>query len=255
MRIPRLVMRLCEGIMHHERARDFLLSMGDERGSRLVVPRPLKIDILRWAGIFPFAPQTILDVGAHKGNFSLSVANAYRPHFCGLVEPHPGLAETLRQLSLPCESRVFCCALGATPDCARFHILENVASSSLLTVNPVAQDLFRMPMEEKQTIETPVRTLDEVFAECGQERVDLLKVDVQGYELEVFAGGERTLEGTRMILAEVSFFEHYLDQPQSHQVIEYLHHRGFRLRGTSNYYLSQAGTPLQCDALFVKEAG
>ncbi|MBU9534422.1 FkbM family methyltransferase [Burkholderia multivorans] len=43
------------------------------------------------------------------------------------------------------------------------------------------------------TIDVPVRTLDEAFPTLGIDRVDFMKVDVEGFELDVFEGGCDTL--------------------------------------------------------------
>ena len=43
----------------------------------------------------------------------------------------------------------------------------------------------------------PVRSLDECVHEWGIDRIDLMKIDVEGYEPEVFAGAVRTIAGGR----------------------------------------------------------
>ncbi len=251
--IQRGILRFCNWVVRRQHNRK-LLPVGDPRARQFKLPRQLQTHLLEWAGVFPIAPQTILDVGAHTGEFSVAVADIYQPRFCGMVEPIPELAKHLRQLALPGVSRVFCCALGKQASRASFHVLEHTGSSSLMSVNKVSGELFQCSMREKRTIEVTVRTLDQVFAECGQETLDLLKLDVQGSELDVLAAGESTLARTQMVLTELSFFEHYIGQPLSHEVIEYLHNHGFDLRGTFKYSLDPIGRPLQCDGLFVNTA-
>jgi hypothetical protein len=123
-----------------------------------------------------------------------------------------------------------------------------------MEVSPGADALFNKPMNEVATIHVPIRTLDSVFADCGLERLDLLKVDVQGYETEVFAGGVDTLRRTRLLVTEVSFFEHYKGQPQFGEVYACLRELGFELRSLFGHSYDGRGLPLQCDAMFVNRA-
>jgi hypothetical protein len=80
---------------------------------------------------------------------------------------------------------------------------------------------------------------------------DLLKLDVQGYELEVLRGAEATLRQTRAVLCEVSFREFYTGQPLFTEVVAYLGARGFTLHALAEG--TALGAPLvQADALFLK---
>ncbi|MBS0338828.1 MAG: FkbM family methyltransferase, partial [Proteobacteria bacterium] len=74
--------------------------------------------------------------------------------------------------------------------------------------------------------EHPVQTrrLDDV---PGLGDVDFLKLDVQGAELMVLQGAERTLEDVVMVQVEVEFVELYENQPLFADVDRYLRSRGF----------------------------
>lgn len=57
-------------------------------------------------------------------------------------------------------------------------------------------------------VEVPVDTLDSFCAERRIQRVNLLKIDTEGYEMNVLKGSERLLKGNCVdfILAECEFF-------------------------------------------------
>lgn len=77
-----------------------------------------------------------------------------------------------------------------------------------------------------------------------------MKIDVQGYELEVLRGAEGLLERFATILVECSFVERYAGQPPAEEVIRYLAERGFRLAGVFSPAYNETGQCLQADALF-----
>lgn len=207
-----------------------------------------------WPEVLPWRPQTILDIGAYKGDIAEQFAHLYHPRFMGLVEPLPQMAALLRKKSLGPQQKVFSCALGRCEGKAILNVLASTPSSSILDVTPGCDVLFHRPLDKKDSIEVTVRTLDSIFSECGIKDLDLLKIDVQGYEIEVFAGGVETLRKTRLVVSEVSFFEHYKGQPLFKEIYDNLHGLGFELRGTFGYLYDNQGLPLQCDAVFINRA-
>lgn len=204
-----------------------------------------------WADVLPWPPRTVLDVGAHDGEISGQLSCLFRPAFVGLVEPLPQMAKVLRSRSFASRQLVFECALGSQSGEAILNVLASLPSSSLLEPAEGLEALFHRPMEQVQSVQVPIRTLDSVFEECRLDQLDLLKIDVQGYELQVFQGGLRTLAHTRMVVTEVSFFEHYLHQPQFVDIYVFLRGQGFELLRLFGHLLDANGRPLQCDAVFV----
>ena len=204
-----------------------------------------------WPQVLPSAPRTVLDIGAYRGVISTQLARLYHPDFIGLVEPQPNLALQLRGMSLAPRQMVFECALGRKEGFADLKVLASDASSSLLDVAPGCDDLFHRSMTVQRSIEVPVRTLDSVFSETGLCQLDLLKVDVQGYELEIFAGGLNCLSRTRMIVVEVSFFEHYIGQPLFPIIYDFLVVNHFSLSSCFGYSWDDKVKALQCDVVFV----
>ena len=54
-----------------------------------------------------------------------------------------------------------------------------------------------------------MRTLDEIAEKVGLTTVDLLKIDAQGYELEILRGAEALLPHVMTLLFEVTFYRQY----------------------------------------------
>ena len=78
----------------------------------------------------------------------------------------------------------------------------------------------------------------------------LLKLDVQGFELEVLRGCEELLECFAYVYAECSFVELYSGQALAHDVIGWLAGRGFVLGGVYNMSYDSLGRAVQGDFLF-----
>jgi FkbM family methyltransferase len=109
-------------------------------------------------------------------------------------------------------------------------VTENGYSSSMLRPNKAivdrwdAEDIFRIAKEVKlQCV-----TLDAFVRQAAISRIDYLKIDTQGTELEIFRGGAGILDHTSIVRTEVEFAELYENQPLFDDVASYLNSRGFR---------------------------
>jgi len=117
---------------------------------------------------------------------------------------------------------------------ATFHLTRYPGCSSLLMPDPKVIDLFmtigcadpggNFHVEKTETIET-VR-LDDIKPAL---QVDFLKVDAQGYELEIMRHGAATLANTLVIECEVEFVPLYREQPLLGDVQCFLRDQGFML--------------------------
>jgi FkbM family methyltransferase len=232
-------------------ARKNLYHVRDRRWCNFRLDPSLVQAALVWPEVLPWIPNIILDIGAHKGDVADELSQLYHPDFIAMVEPLPQMAAMLRKKSYARNQRVFECALGWHAGTAQLNVLASPASSSIFKVTPGCDELWKRPMHTVEVLEVPMRALDDIFYECELSFLDLLKIDVQGYEIEVFRGGRETLNKTQGIVVEVSFFEHYRDQPQFIQVYEFLKDAGFELNRLFGYQYDSQGVLLQCDALFI----
>ena len=79
-----------------------------------------------------------------------------------------------------------------------------------------------------------------------------MKIDVQGYELEVLKGSSDLLQSIFYVYVECSFIELYDEQPLANDVINFLEKFSFILKGVYNPHFNKNGIVVQADFLFEK---
>lgn len=175
--------------------------------------------------------------------------------------------------------RIVPSALGPVQRAATLYVTREPACSS--TYPPIDAIVDRHPRLEPQrvvrrdTIE--LITLDEWCSHHDVERIDLIKLDTQGSELDILRGAKRTLESASVVQTEVEFNPMYAGQPLFGDVDRFLRDRGFVLwhldnlshhrqhgarvglrPGTQNYdfdaarFSYRSGQLFWADALFVR---
>ncbi len=196
---------------------------------------------------------TIIDVGAHHGQFALLVRDLYPTAHVICVEPLPEALGKLRAVH-DGDDRVTILPFALAGDERRrcMHVSRKTDSSSLLPILKPYVDAFP-GTEEAGTIEVEVRALDALLHD-GVQRPALLKIDVQGAELEVLAGAVGVLAEIDVAYVECSFVEFYDGQALADDVICALRHHGLRLEGVYSVVRDRCGRCLQADLLFRRQS-
>jgi FkbM family methyltransferase len=202
-------------------------------------------DLRALAGLLE-RPVVAIDVGCRDG-----VRPAWRElgAHARLVGFDPDPAECARLNSAAgdaLQERYEPLALASSDGEATLHLTADPQSSSLYPPAPSAirryPELWRHEPRGTQTIRTT--TIDSWASSADVGAIDAMKVDVQGAELDVLRGAERSLESVRVIETEVEFQELYQGQPLFTDVDRFLRERGFglwRLREIYHCSLSRPG--------------
>ncbi len=147
--------------------------------------------------------ETVIDVGAHIGRYTLVAARLASKVIA--VEPEPSnfsmlcanirLNGFLNVIALPV-------ALSRDGGKRRFYLSDrgDTATSSLEREWRSKRSVGRKP----NVIEVQAETLDNLIASFDLQVVDWLKIDVEGHEVEVLQGGSTTLRRTKRLIMEVS---------------------------------------------------
>jgi len=204
--------------------------------------------VLRNLGIV----NTIVDIGANRGQFALAVRQCFPSAKIFSFEPLPVPAGIFRRVFAG-DARVILheSAIGPQVDKANIHISARDDSSSLLPITERQNALFPGTAEAGyQSIQ--VTPLDAMLVSEDIEDPALLKLDVQGFELQALKGCESLLHRFPWVYAECSFVELYERQALSDEVIAWLRERGFKLSGVYNMSYDREGRAIQADFLFAR---
>jgi FkbM family methyltransferase len=166
-----------------------------------------------------------------------------------LVEPLEECRPRLERIRETRSAEIVAAAAGAEAGEARISVHPTVACSSML--GPYRGEDTR---QECRTV--PMVRVDDLAQELELEGPLVLKVDVEGAELEVLAGATEVLEETELVLLELSLFELVPGTPQLHEVVAWMHEHGFvigELYGGHNRLLDDSLARL--DGAFVKDRG
>jgi FkbM family methyltransferase len=195
----------------------------------------------------------VIDVGANQGQWIGSLLEFLPVPEVWIFEPNPEAMKACRgRIGTRPGVTFFDLALGEAPGQAELHV---TASSDFASILPPRSDFLEAHygknaahvVEKKQI---PVVTLDSLFAE--PRTVDLLKIDVQGFERAVLCGARRVLENTRAVLLEVNLQSHYAGDDTLPALWNQLANQGFSLWSLSPPFTGVDGKALWADALFLK---
>jgi FkbM family methyltransferase len=195
-----------------------------------------------------FTPRLVFDAGAYQGDFARIIRNIWPGAEIASFEVQPA---PLRRLQAAFANdgklKVFPCLLGATA-------VEKVA----LNLNETASSILKDQNQNGGLLPSdffPMRTVDDIVrSEFGGRAPELLKMDVQGYELEILRGAEKSLPAIRAVLLEVNLIDIYKDVPLVGEVSEWLRQRGWVLYDICGFTRRPLDQALwQADMIFIPE--
>jgi FkbM family methyltransferase len=192
----------------------------------------------------------IVDVGANRGQFALISRKIFPQAEIHSFEPLEEPAKIFKRVfGKDSKVTLHTCAIGREKTTATIHITKDDDSSSLLPITKTQSSMFP-GATEKEARQVTVLPLSQALGTIPIPLASLLKIDVQGFELEVLQGSEDILNKFSYLYIECSFIELYAGQALAHQIIAWLEHRNFVLRDICNLYYEKGGKAVQGDFLF-----
>jgi FkbM family methyltransferase len=194
-----------------------------------------------------FVPAVIYDIGAYRGGWTRAAAEVFPDAKFVLFEANRDHAG---ELTASGHKHVIA-ALGSEDGAARtFHVPRegDVTGASLYVENTSHYGEANL-----QVREVAIARLDTLVAREQLPGPDLVKIDVQGAELEVLAGAATTLAATSALIVEVSLVDYNKRAPLMAEVIAAVDRIGFRCADLCEVHRTTGHFVLQLDLLFVRE--
>lgn len=177
------------------------------------------------------SPIVFVDVGANEGQTIARVREEFKNATIHAFEPSP---ETFARLERAAAGdpnvHVYPMACGSKSGTVDFHVTNNHWCSSVLPPSELGRRLYGEWYRTREVVRVPVTTLDEWAAKHSIDRIDVLKVDAQGYDLEVLNGARRLLASeVKAVNCECHFAPEYEGCATFSQIDLFLAGCGFAL--------------------------
>lgn len=204
--------------------------------------------------ISPMRLVTVVDVGANVGQFSLLVRALNRDARILAFEPLPDAAARYRRVFAgDAKVTLFQAAIAPETGRATMHVSASADSSSLLPISGRQAELFP-GTEEVGVTDVDAGPLSQFIGREDLAAPALLKIDVQGFELEVLRGAGDLLGSFEHVYVEASFEALYEGQALAAEVIAHMTGAGYVEAGRYNLSTGPDGAPVQADFLFRRDA-
>lgn len=195
--------------------------------------------------------RVAVDVGANIGEWTAGLLKLSSPRRVLVFEPSPRVFPIVRgRFADRSEVTVIQAAVGDVDGTTPFQLTEHSHNASVLEPRSDRQELLDGGGHVRERAQVDICRLDTALA--GIEAVDLLKIDVQGFERSVLVGASSTLGKTSWALLEANFVSLYdgdLLLPELHGLMS---NAGFSLANLSRPYIRK-GQALFSDALYRRD--
>ena len=198
-----------------------------------------------------FVPQSILDVGANHGNWSRIAKRIFPKANCFLIEPQIEMKPYLDSFcnDFP-NSRWFMAGAGAKPGELTLTIWDDLEGSSFL---PESSEKLKTTGKQRSI---KIITIDSLIEDGAIPIPQLVKLDIQGFELEALCGGSKLFGQVEVFILEVSLFRFMKDMPIFHEVISFMADQDYFAYDFPGFLRRPYDGALgQVDICFVKQGG
>jgi FkbM family methyltransferase len=197
-------------------------------------------------------PAVIIDGGANIGFVTHEFHSRFNASKIYSIEPNPVVYAKLQESYLGNQNVVALnVGISRTPGKMTFNINANTGTSSFLEPNAYHGTHLAKKKAEAKEIETI--GLDAFAEREGIKVLDILKLDIEGFELEALKGAEQLLKEQRVhaILLEVNLIESYVGQPLFHQIASHLIERDYHAFNTYGLHESKIRQAIITNFIFL----
>jgi len=198
----------------------------------------------------------LIDVGAHLGRFTHMMAAGFNLDEVVCVEPDTSLHDELLS-NTPAQTILVADALSSEEGISQFHVHPDRSMNSLVDVGTEFDELnpyYARDSIEVQSVKT--RSLDSLLSlmKPSSARNLMLKVDVQGHEMDVLQSGVEVLKRSSLVVCEYTFWDGYAKNYDLQTLVSWMGDQGFIVKELLDVNYRQASTSC-ADLLFIPRIG
>jgi len=172
-----------------------------------------------------FEPSVIFDCGASVGYWSWEVGKLYPGAKIVAVEPNPKVTPKTRELlmKMAVQPVIEECAIGAEDGEAFLNVWDN--EETKMSGSSLKEHVQGDPRDK---VAVALKTIDTISDEHGL-RPDLVKLDLQGYELEALKGAGEVLKSAEVFIIEFGCLQAYVERATPNDLMKLMYENGYCL--------------------------
>jgi FkbM family methyltransferase len=215
-----------------------------------LVRAPLAIDSRRGLLMNSRRISAVVDIGANTGQHGEYLRRLGYDGWIYSYEPVPAAFAQLQANARPDPKwKVFPLAVSDQPGLVEMHVAANSVSSSLRQMAKLHEDAAPYS-KTVASVSVECTTLDAILAAIPDQPI-MVKIDTQGFEDRVFAGGLGMLHKARLLEIEMSLFEVYVGQTLFREMDQRVVAAGYDLVSLADgLFDPRSGELLQVDGIY-----
>lgn len=191
-----------------------------------------------------FNPSVIIDVGAYEGFWTIDVLEVFPSAKILMVEAQKKKEAILQKVVKNHSNTDYTIALLSATEADEKLFSESETSSHVVVNERNGDTVYKLRTQ----------TLDNLLEQKKIQLPDFLKLDVQGHELEVLKGAEKSLAHSEICLLEISLLELGDNTPLLAEMVSFMDKKNFQAYDISQFMRRPFDKALyQIDMFFVKK--
>ena len=193
-----------------------------------------------------YIPKVAIDIGAYEGHWTVDFLEIFPEAKVLLLEGQPSKEIYLKDLTKKFPNVSYNIALLSAEDNKKVLFNENETASQ---INVLATDFELQNANTKTTV-----TVDTLVKKLAFPSASFMKLDVQGYEIEILKGAIETISTVEVCMLEVTLLTMGDGSPLIIELINFMDNLGFQMYDISQFIKRPFDKAMyQMDVFFVKK--